>query len=108
MMALVIASGRGVTEKWHRQYGIENSWPNTVSGSSKATYDKLVGLGADPTADAVAEVIGNKSWTHPYCRGCEEYVAVVMAFGDDERAHVCGRCLQAAGAAVTAVAGQIR
>lgn len=89
------ASARGVAERWREQYG-RDGWPNTVSGSSKETYEKLCGLGTNPTIEAVDAIISNKSWTHLSCDGCSEYVLAAIELGEYETHTFCFTCIREA------------
>lgn len=94
-----------VAERWKERYGRDDEW--MVVGrneSSKDIYDRLCALGADATAEAIAQIIGNDGWTAAYCSACEEPVLPVVLFerfseysDSSEDTHVCSKCIAAAG-----------
>lgn len=98
-----VASGKGVAERWRSQYQRDGKWTDTAKGSSGETYNRLCALGPDPDIAAVAEIIGNKSWSYLSCRGCGESVERAVVLGEDysEQALVCQACLQAALTAIS-------
>ena len=90
-----IASARGVAERWRQQYQQKTGWTDTISGSTQEIYEQLIKLGDGADPDEVAAIIGNKSWTHPYCTSCETYVeraAVLDAL--DQMTVLCKTCLE--------------
>ena len=90
---IVTASADGVAERWFKQYRKEIEAPprRTTTRDPIDIYNQLCALGTNPSIDAVAEVIGNKSWTHIFCAGCTEYVTVAIELGnyDDTRQYCC-------------------
>jgi len=99
-VTIVRASARGVAERWHEQYGRGGEWRNTVSGSSKDTYDRLVALGENPSIADAAKVIGNKSWTYISCNGCNDDVERAVQIGEYEGKTFCQVCVREAAAAL--------
>jgi hypothetical protein len=100
------ANGNGsAAERWRSQYQHpENGWTRTVSGDSQETYNLLCDLGPTPSAEDVAEAIGNKSWSFLTCGGCSEYVTEVVTFIDqwgDSDIKLCRDCLTEAVAAAS-------
>jgi hypothetical protein len=78
-----VASARGVADRWRAQYQNKDGlWTNTISGNGEQIYDKLCALGHNPSVDAVAKVLGNKSWTHIVCDACGDEVVKAANFGD--------------------------
>lgn len=92
------ATGRGVAERWRRTYLSETrGWEKTAYGDSGVVYEKLCDLGPCPTADAVARVIGNKSWGHVTCSICYDDVDAVAYFSDgSEEIRICEACVNEA------------
>ena len=81
------ASAEDVYDRWREQY----------KGERSSTTAKLKELGPTGDPNEVAEAIGNRSWTHPQCLSCGEYVSVAVEFFDgyDSEAAICKECLQA-------------
>lgn len=96
-ITIAIASGKGVAERWSRQYG--DDWRSVVGidgrESSKEIYELLCGLGSDPDMDKVDRIIGNKSWTRVTCASCGDAVDRAAEFGYDT-VKVCADCMRAA------------
>lgn len=82
LVSIALPSGRGVAERWRSQYQnkADGKWTSTVSGPSDAIYAKLCALGPAPDPNAVAEIIGNKGWTHPTCKITHDYLDVGVTF----------------------------
>ena len=91
-----IASGRGVAERWRSQYQDANGrWTRVVRGQSENIYEKLCSLGENPDIDKIAEIIGNKSWGHLTCSGCNEHVKRTATFSpeySDNPIYLCHNC----------------
>lgn len=87
------ASARGVAERWRNRYWRVGMWPDTCNGSSEEIYKNLCVLGPVPGIDAVADVIGNKSWSYLTCCGCSEYVKRAVSIGEDEPKLYCDTCV---------------
>lgn len=100
--SIAIASAKGVAERWETQYP-EGRWGDEKREIGK----KLIALGANAAADAVANIIGNKSWTHALCASCNEYHDEAVAFREDE-VFVCHSCLRSALAALSAGEGHAK
>jgi hypothetical protein len=91
------ASSIGVAERWRSQYQHpKDGWTKTVTGNSGAIYDKLCALGPKPSAQEVADVIGNKSWSFVACDGCTEYIERAAEIGEYEPKAYCEMCLREA------------
>jgi hypothetical protein len=90
-----IASARGVAERWRRQYQHGAHWTDTVKGSSEDVYNKLCALGEVPDVAAVATAIGNKSWSHLTCAGCDDHVtrAIKIRGEYDDGVLLCRACV---------------
>lgn len=97
-ISIRVASAKGVADRWREQYYNRNgnTWPNTVSGSSEVVYNKLVELGPDPDPDQAAIAIGNESWTHVRCEGCNGEFLTGVAIGDYEVKTFCLSCVEMA------------
>lgn len=92
---------RTAVDRWVAQYG---GGKHVDTGKGSIT-EKLVSLPlGDRTATAIAQIIGNKSWTHPSCAECREYVDVAISLGEDPSVTVCLPCMRGAVAAVQAAA----
>lgn len=93
---VVIASAKGVADRFAKQYS-DGRFP-----AHQQKIAALVALGDKAEPDDVAEVIGNKSWTHAQCISCRNYVARAIEFdGGDSPCQVCADCLRAALDALT-------
>lgn len=93
-----VASARNVADQWRSQYSRKDGgWDVTVSGSSLDIYEKLCALGHNPDIHAVAEVIGNKSWSHLSCSACGEQVERLVSYApvySDNEVALCEPCLK--------------
>lgn len=72
-------SALGVADRWRQTYHNKGEWGGTARGSAKDIYDALCALGPSPDPEKAAEIIGNKSWTHPSCEvlGTTDMVVVI-------------------------------
>ena len=96
-VSVSVASGRGVAERWRKQYQHDGKWTQTAKGKSEQIYDELCALGENPDIEAVAKAIGNQSWSYLTCSGCNDYVVRAADFGDDygdREIRLCQACLQ--------------
>lgn len=63
--------------EWKEQFCSKGVWhpiyPDRDGERREAIYNKLVALGEHPDPDAVDAVIGNGSFTHRSCVGCNEW-----------------------------------
>lgn len=93
--SIVRASVKGVADRWRKQYPDDN---RSLSGGrdTKKILDALDALPIDADPKAAADIIGNMSWTHPYCESCEQPVAAAVEFGEENRVTVCISCLDEA------------
>jgi len=91
------ASAMNVAAQWRRQYYEEKAdkWPKTARGASEDVYNRLCDLGVSPDLDAAAAIVGNKSWTHPTCNGCDQYVEKAIVVGYEHNLTMCEQCLEA-------------
>lgn len=80
---IVRASGAGVADRWKAQYCRKGAWDRNYQGDSKDVWEKLVALGCNPSPARVAEVIGNKSWTHIRCSACWRDVLTAVSWGPE-------------------------
>lgn len=104
-VSIAVASGRGVAERWRRQYYERHGgkWQSTVRGSSEQICNQLCALGPNPDIDKVAEIIGNKGWAHLSCSGCGDHVAAAVSFGpdyEDRPILLCAPCVKDAAQAI--------
>lgn len=99
-LRLVSANGENVPARWKAQMcGIPRRWKDDALMARNARiYEQLVALGPSPDIADVDRIIGNQSWTHLTCSGCNEYIAKGVEFGDSWSAPVvlCPTCVQAA------------
>lgn len=80
IVSLVTPSAQGVAERWRSQYHSKDGWCRVARGSSQDIYDRIMDLGDAPDPEKVAEIIGNKSWTHPVCDVTSGYLEVAVRF----------------------------
>lgn len=92
VVRIIIKSGVGVADRYRAHRNRHAGGEPHIRG----VYEKLDAAGDD--AEKVAEAIGNKSWTHPWCDSCEEHVDRAWRVTDREGGpvSVCVRCLKAA------------
>lgn len=89
-ITIAFKSGRGVAGAWAKQY------EGTKDKDKAAITEALKSVpGDDP--DKMAEIIGNKTWTHPHCDSCSQFVDQAWSIGEyGERNLVCPDCLRLA------------
>ena len=85
------ANASGVAGKWYGQYFRAEKW---FDEDKKAIHQKLLALGRTPSLSAVAEIIGNKSWSYLNCSGCGDYHEVLVAIGGDDEHLFCKQLLR--------------
>lgn len=84
--------------RWMDHYCHRGRWLNLGDGrDTGAIHAALIDLGPSPTAQQVAAVIGNDSWTNNGCDVCGKKAQRVIGFGDEESTLVCLECVTAAG-----------
>jgi hypothetical protein len=90
---ILTASVGGVADRWRSQYTDAN---RALSGgrSVKEIQDALDALASDADPALADKVIGNQSWTHPYCSCCSNYVKAAVQFGTDYPVVVCEPCMK--------------
>lgn len=66
-----------ISKKWKLQYNRKDGWVITYGKngpeSTKTKYEQILAIENSRVRnklDKIDEVIGNKSWTHAYCSGC--------------------------------------
>lgn len=106
-VSISVASARGVADRWREQYYERDGrkWSSTVSGPAEKVYDQLCALGQNPDIDIVAKIIGNESWSHLLCSGCNERVKAAVSFGSnysDNELLLCAPCVEDAARALGA------
>lgn len=85
-----VASAARVAERWKVQYFHEaTGWKTIERSRPEEVYNKLCALGPEPTTDAVAEVIGNRSWTDIRCDACNDYVVRAARVNDVALCRLC-------------------
>jgi len=86
-------------EQWRQNYQncSRGKW---YSEDKRLIYGALIGLGDNPSPEAVNEVVGNTSWTDIRCDNCNEKVDTVIrlsgwGYGDhnDEQVEFCQTCV---------------
>lgn len=94
-VSIIVASGRDVAERWHRQYFLDqgNKWYSHGGDDREAKYKRLCELGSDPDIAKVAEIIGNKSWSYITCDGCGDEGPRAVQIGQYEPKTYCRICL---------------
>jgi hypothetical protein len=103
-VAVAFASGRGVAHRWRAQYARHIEGEDRPSAFGKRPSEvaaELDALGPDPKIEDVERVIGNQSWTRPFCAVCSDYILRAAVLGNDERMTVCAACLRDALDAIT-------
>ena len=94
MIKVIEVSAAGVAERWRKQYEREDyKWLKTSNGDTHKIYDRLCDLGPNPNFERVAEVLGNKTWSHISCENCREYVSRAVALGEYEPKMYCAECI---------------
>ena len=84
-----------VSKRWKSHYFNDGVWRNTAFGSSEDTYKNL--LACNDLRHEIDAAIGNKSWTHLLCDGCNEYVDRAVSISDgDNSTYLCENCLKTA------------
>jgi hypothetical protein len=85
---------KSAKEKWKLQYFYMGKWKNYHLVDSRLIYTKL---SKAKTAEEVENIIGNKSWSFPYCDNCHKYVEVVIDFEVlENNIALCKNCLVSA------------
>lgn len=86
---------------WFNQYydNAKNEW--RYGEDKKATYNKLVALGAFPSAEDVDKTIGNGSWTRVQCDECGTITEECVQMGEEpsyesSTARICIKCVKKA------------
>jgi len=83
MDAKIVASNpAGVAERWREQYFQGGEWLRHKPWAA-AVYEQLCDLGERPTAEQVATVVGNKSWSYLSCDVTGEYVESAIQIGTE-------------------------
>lgn len=90
------AKAAKAAERFASNYKLYNGWE--IGNKWGEIYKRLIALGANPSPDAVNEVIGNDTWTACRCDECELYVEEVIVLGEEpdyesSTASVCKECL---------------
>ena len=90
------ATGRGAAERWRSQYQKPTGWMRTAGGDSELVYNNLCDLGLNPDIKAVADIIGNQSWSYITCDGCSDSVEIAVMLGEYEAKKYCRVCINEA------------
>ena len=94
MIKVIEATAADVAERWRKHYEREDhKWLKVSHGDAHKIYDRLCDLGPNPNIEKVAEVLGNKSWSHINCGSCGEYVSRVVALGEYDPKMYCPECI---------------
>lgn len=90
-------AARSVPERFVRQYLDPDSKEWTILADGRdcgEVYTQLLGA---KTPDEIDEIMGNPSWTHPWCSECRGYVQSAIYLGEGYDTFViCDDCLQRA------------
>lgn len=63
---------KSVAARWKSQWSRDGVWNRNVKGGrGEEIYNQLVAMGDDPDREAVRKLMGNTSWTHLSCDGCD-------------------------------------
>lgn len=101
-VTLCRASGEGIAERWKNTYFRDGEWkgndfPNGSAEERREVWEKLSRLGKSLPPAVVDEIIGNKSWTHIWCKGCNSYCTEGVAMGENGGEHTyCRTCIEEA------------
>lgn len=105
-MRLVLSRQKitNIADRWASQYPPDKYPDDTRWGQVRQKLAKLDVETATP--NDVANIIGNKSWSHVSCSECGDYGDRGVQFGDfgdySDSVTVCPSCLRAAAALATA------
>lgn len=91
----------GVADAWRKQYPVAQYPDDDPKGKIRRALDAI-----DPAAmtpDQVAQIIGNKSWSHISCDECGQYGERGVSLGEYDAKTYCTSCLRAASALASAV-----
>lgn len=93
----------GAANGWRRKYA--DSFTGVGDASRIDTWRALVGLGENPSPDAVDSAIGDKNWTRLVCGGClERSDGPWVLFGEAYEHHtICADCIGLAAGALREV-----
>ena len=91
------ASVNGVEDRWNQQYPPHDQAPHYARHRETGLrIAQAMASDSPPTPDNLAEIIGNKSWTHPVCVGCFKpklKVVAVNTLEPHENNALCLKCL---------------
>lgn len=84
--SIAIASAEGVVERW------------TATAKDCFGYARITPLlealkPEERTIEAIDKIIGNNSWTTPWCSSCHEARSPVAVFGSDFKQYACIDCM---------------
>lgn len=92
--------------RWKRQYcSHTGTWGQTISGSSKATYDKILTIPQGATGEDVLAILpGFEGWIRSLCVECGQHVPRWVEFSayDETTGIYCFECFEKIAAAVRA------
>lgn len=88
-----------VAERWREQYFHAGRWGTAFGRSAEIKYEELKALGASPTPEEVAGVIGNTAWVDEFCSACHEYAHEWITVGEESdyesaTATLCPNCFE--------------
>lgn len=92
-VTVVHANPGSVAERWWSQYKYSERGSTGGVGDKILIYDELIALGPMPSAEDVARVIGNKSWSYLMCDGCNSYELTLVSIGEYEAKSYCKTCI---------------
>jgi hypothetical protein len=91
-----------VAERFRQAHQRRDEWiPMPEGGDASALYAKLTALPAEPSEEAVLEVIGDNRWTENRCDECGEDRAVTVLLAEEihhptDMTAICSECLKQA------------
>ena len=84
-------SGKVVARKWKNQYFRDGTWYDPKDADAEQIYNALL---SSKSAKKMDEIIGNQSWTRPWCSECMEYCDTAIVFCEVETTAICKDCLK--------------
>lgn len=95
-VSLTRSTGADTAARWMQRYaaGGEEWRERFLSGGMTAgeVYNKLLDLGDAPSREAVAAIIGNKSWSYVRCDSCSDEVEETVRIGESHDINARNYC----------------
>jgi len=99
MVALRIYTAEEISvnavDRWRKSYADWEPQRKFADGKTKKQNDDAFDQ-IEHTPDAIAAIMGNKSWTHPQCTFCGNYCDKVISVKDewdDKSTEICKTCV---------------